>query len=34
MRHLGAEIGNYFYKEKYVSELVTNLNNQVHTNAL
>ena len=29
MRHLGTVIGNHLYKEKYVSELVTNLNNQL-----
>ena len=28
-RHLGAVIGNHPYKEKYVNELVTNLNNQL-----
>ena len=29
MRHLGAVIRNHPYKEKYVNELVTNLNNQL-----
>ena len=29
MRHLGSVIANYLYKEKDVSELVTNLNNQL-----
>ena len=29
MRHLGAVIGNHFYKEKYVFALVTNLNDQL-----
>ena len=29
MRYLGAVIGNHLYKEKDVSELVTNLNNQL-----
>ena len=29
MQHLGAVIGNYFCKESYVSELVTNLNSQL-----
>ena len=28
-RHLGAAIGNHPYKEKYVNELVTNLNIQL-----
>ena len=28
MWHLGAVIGNHLYKEKYVSEFVTNLNSQ------
>ena len=28
IRHLGAVIGSHLNKEKYVSELVTNLNNQ------
>ena len=27
MQHLGAVIENHLYKEKYVSELVTKLNN-------
>ena len=29
MGHLGTVIGNHLYKEKYVSELVTNLNDQL-----
>ena len=29
MQHLGAVIGNHLYKEEYVSELVTNLNDQL-----
>ena len=29
MQHFGTVIGNYFYKEKYVNELVTILKNQL-----
>ena len=29
MRHLGAVIGSYLYEEKYVSKLVTCVNNQL-----
>ena len=28
MRHLVAALGNYLYKQKYVSKIATNLNNQ------
>ena len=29
MWHFGATIGNHLYKEKYVSDIVTNLNNKL-----